>query len=281
MTDVLAHVVSWLNVPADTLGRLLLFPIGLLPGWLSATLVAAVSGVLLLLVFKVTSDQRAIKRVRDDVNANLLALKLFKDSAAVAFRAQGRIMVGAGRLLVLAVVPMLVMAVPVFLLFAQLGLWYECRPLHAGEEAVVTMALNGDAAAPWPEVSLEPADAADTMVKPVRVLSRREACWNVKAREAGTHRLVFRVDGQTVTKELAVGDGLMRVSTRRPAWDWWDALLHPGEPPFRPDAAVRSIEIDYPPRTSWTCGAGWWMWYWFAVSMIAALCFRRALNVHV
>ncbi len=81
MTDVLAQVAAWLNAAANVLGRFLLAPVGVVPGWLSATVVAAVTGVLLLAVFKYTSNQRAIKRVRNDINAHLLALKLFKDSA--------------------------------------------------------------------------------------------------------------------------------------------------------------------------------------------------------
>ena len=112
MMDVLARVAAWLNAAANFLGRWLLAPVGVVPGWLSATVVAAVTGVLLLVVFKYTSNQRAIKRVRNDIDANLLALKLFKDSTRVALRAQGRILLGAGRLFVLAVVPMLVMACP-------------------------------------------------------------------------------------------------------------------------------------------------------------------------
>jgi hypothetical protein len=73
----------------------------------------------------------------------------------------------------------------------------------------------------------------------------------------------------------------MRVSQQRPGWSLSDALLHPSEPPFRPDAPVRAIEIDYPRRDSWTSGTDSWVIYWFAVSMVAALCFRRVLNVHV
>jgi hypothetical protein len=281
MTDLLTHVAVWLNRAANALGGPLLSPIGLLPGWLSATLVAVVSGVGLLAVFKYTSNQRALKRVRDDINAHLLALKLFKDSASVAFRAQGRILFGALRLFLLAVVPMLVMAVPVFGLLMQLGLWYEARPLRVGEEAVVTVKLSGDAASGWPEVSLRPTDAVETTVGPVRVLSKREVCWNIKARASGYQRLVFQVDGQAADKELAVGDGFMRVSTERPGWSWSDALLHPGEPPFGPESAVQSITIDCPERSSWTSGTGWWVYYWFAVSMIAALCFRRLLHVNM
>ncbi len=48
----------------------------------------------------------------------------------------------------------------------------------------------------------------------MRVQSQREICWRVTAREPGLHRLVFDVDGQTCDKELAVGDGFMRVSSR-------------------------------------------------------------------
>jgi hypothetical protein len=281
MMGVLSRFIAWLNVGANVLGRWLLAPIGALPGWLSATAVAAVTGVGLLAVFKYTSDQRAIRRVRNEIDAHLLALKLFKDSARVALRSQGRILIGAGRLFVLAVVPMLVMALPVTLLLGQLGLWYESRPLHVGEESVITLALGGDNASPWPDVSLEPTDALEVTAGPVRVRSRREVCWGVKARRSGMHRLGFRVGDRTVGKDLAIGDGFMRVSAERPGWDVSSILIHPSEEPFRPDEPVRSIAIAYPGRSSWISGSGSWMIYWFAVSMVSALCFRRTLDVKV
>ncbi len=94
MMNGLARIAAWLNAAADLLGRWLLAPVGVVPGWLSATAIAAVTGVLLLAVFKYTSDQGAIQRVRNDIDAHLLALKLFKDSARVALRAQGRVLAG-------------------------------------------------------------------------------------------------------------------------------------------------------------------------------------------
>ncbi len=67
----------------------------------------------------------------------------------------------------------------------------------------------------------------------------------------------------------------------RPGWDCSEILFNPAEEPFRPGFPVRSIEIGYPPRSSWTSGTDSWVIYWFVVSMVAALCFRRALGVHV
>jgi hypothetical protein len=281
MMYALAQAAAWLSAAASFLGRFLLAPVGFVPGWLSATAIAAVTGVLLLAVFKYTSNQRAIKRVRNDINANLLALKLFKDSASVALVAQGRLMQSAAKLFVFAIVPMLVMALPVTLLLGQVALWYEARPLHPGEETLVTMKLGGQGGSRWPAVSLEPTEAVEVAVGPVRIASQRELCWTIKARKPGSDRLVFKVGDRAVAKEIAIGDGFMRVSTERPGWDWESILLNPGEQPFRPEDPVQSIAIVYPARSSLTSGTFWWMVYWFVVSMVAAVCFRPAMNVNV
>ena len=280
--DVLPQLAIWLNTGVNWLAQWLLAPIGVLPGWLSATLVAAVTGVLMLAVFKYTSHQRAIKRVRDDISANLLALKLFKDSVPVALQAQGRLLVDAAWLLVLALVPMAVMALPAILILGQLSLWYQQRPMSVGEETVVTMKLKGDIDdALFHEVSLRPMNAAEATVGPVHILSKHEICWKIKARENGYHRLVFQVGDQTVDKELAVGDGYMRISVQRPGWEVQDALENPWEQPFRRDSAVQGIEIVYPERSSYISGTDWWWKYWFAVSFVAGLCFRKVLKVNI
>ena len=207
----LTQLIVWLNPPANAVGTVTLFPIGWLPGWLSATIVAVVTGVLLLAAFKYTSNQRAIRRARDEINANLLAIKLFKDSAAVAFRSQGRILLGAGRLFLHALLPIAVMALPVMMLLGQLSLWYQQRPLRIGKEAVVTVTLNGDTGTSLPKVTLGPNEAVETLVGPVRVLSKRQVCWNINPLAAGEHRLVFQVGDRSIEKQLTVGDGFQRV----------------------------------------------------------------------
>jgi hypothetical protein len=278
---VVAHILVWLNAVANALGRILLAPLSVAPGWLSATLVGAASGVLLLAVFKYTSSQGSIKRVRSDIKANLLALRLFKDSAVVAMRAQGNILVGAFWLLLYAIIPMVVMFVPVLLILGQLALWYQSRPLRVGEEAILTLKLQGNSPSVLPDVRLEPETAIAVVIGPVRVQSQQEMCWNVQARENGYHNLRFQVGGQTFDKGLAVGDGFMRVSIKRPGLHGSDLLLHPAEEPFAADSPVQSIEITYPKRTSWTSGTDRWVIYWFAVSMVSAFGFRGLLKVNI
>ena len=281
MTGILAQIVVVLNTLANALGRPLLSFVAFVPGWLSATIIAAGSGAFLLFIFKYTSNQGAIKRVRNDIDANLFALKLFKDATPVVLAAQVAMIRGAFRLFVLAVVPMLVMMVPVLLLLGQLSLWYQFRPLAVGEDAVVVVTLNGKAGEPMPVVMLDKTSACGVVTGPVRVPSKREVVWVVKANENGSHALAFHTGGQTVTKELKVGDRFMRVSPRRPGWDWQDILLNPDEPAFAPSSPVRTVEIVYPERESWTSGTDNWVIYWFVVSMVGAFAFKPFMNVNI
>ncbi len=276
-----AQIITWINVPVNALGRGLLAPVAALPGWLSNTVISAVVGVIMLIIFKYTSNQGAIARVRDGIKADMLTLKLFKDSIVVTLQAQGRVFKAAFLLLFHAIRPMLVMIVPIVFLLGQLGAWYQSRPLLPGEEAVVTMKLNGDIDSAWPKVSLESMPAAEPTIGPVRLFSKREIVWKIKARENGYHRIIFQVDGRQIEKELAVGDGFMRLSHQRPGRHAGDILLYPLEKPFGPDSVVQSISINYPDRLSWTSGTDWWLVYFFIASMVFALIFKPFLKVRI
>jgi len=281
MIAMFIQIVVWLNGLANACGAVLLAPIAVLPGWLSATLVAAVTGLLMLLAFKYTSNQDAVKRVRNQIKANVLALSLFRDSVAVGLRSQGRILIGAGRLLLLAVVPMLVMFIPMCLLLGQLSVWYQASPLRVGEEAIVTVHLTGIPDGDLPEVQLAPCSAVESTIGPVRVPQKQMICWNIRACEAGYHRLAFEAGGRTFDKELAIGNGFMRVSSQRPGWCWTDAVLHPSEPPFAVDSIVQAIDIAYPERRSWVAGSNSWLLYWFAASMVFSFLMRPLLKVNL
>lgn len=281
----LAQIITWLNVPLNAAGKLLTVFVAAVPGWLSMTVISAVTGVIMLVIFKYTSNQDAIGRVKDNIKASLLAMKLFKDSISVTLKAQGRAFKGAGGLLLYAIVPMLVMIVPVCLILGQMALWYQIRPLKPGEETTVAIQLDGDNTSTWPVVSIVDMSGADVIIDQTRVFSERQIYWKIKAREKGYHKIVFQVDNQWFEKQLAIGDGFMRTSLQRPRWQWFDILLHPAEKPFRTDSLVKSISIDYPVRISQIAKRlsrigliGWFInlvidWWWIACFFFASIIF--------
>ena len=279
--NFLVSVIISVNAAVNAIGRFLLAPTGKLPGWLSITAISAVTGLVLMIIYKYTSNQAAIGRVKDHIKANLLALKLFKDSLAVTFRSQGQVFKGAMLLLVHSVQPMLVMIIPVSLLLAQMGLWYQSRPLLPGEETIVTMELNDNEDSSWPQISINSMPSAEVVTGPVRVASKRQVYWQIRTVGNSNVPILFQVDGQKIEKELVIGDGFMQVSTTRPGQKWSDILLNPLEKPFAGDSVVKSISIDYPERRSYIYGSDWWVIYFFIASMVFAVIFKPFLKVRI
>lgn len=280
MTELAAYIAAGLNRMANALGRLLAVPIETLPGWLSITIIAGVTGIVLLLIFKHTSNQTAIGRIKNAIKADLLTLKLFKDSFAVTLKAQGRLFASAFKLLAHSLVPLLVMAPPVCLLLGQLNLWYQHRPLAPGEQTMVTVRLKSTAQE-LPAVALESNPAAVVVTGPVTIFTKGEISWKIQAAEPGLHKMQFRLDDKEVTKQLAVGTGFMRINPKRPGLQWTDILSNPAEKPLGGDCCIQSVSIDYPPRPGWICGADWWLVYFFAASIVFAMVFKPLLKVNI
>jgi len=274
-------LLVWMNALANALAKVLLAPAALLPGWLSNTIISALTGLFLLVVFKHTSNQKAIGKIRDEIKAHMLALKLFKDSLPVILRAEAGVFKGALLLLWHALPPMGVMIVPLSLLLAQMNLWYQYRPLLPGETAVVTVKLNDTLSGDWPTITMDASPAAEVSVGPVRVFSKREICWEIKALEEGKHRILVQAGQEQIEKELAIGQKFMRVSSMRPATHWASILMHPAEKPLASDKVVQSVQIGYPERLSRTSGADTWLLYFFIASMLFALAARPFLKVRI
>jgi uncharacterized membrane protein (DUF106 family) len=276
LNPVLSRVLAVLNPLCTVLGDAVYAILSPLPVWLGLTLISAVTGVVMLIAFRYTSNQQAIGRARDDITANLLALKLFKDEIGVTFRSQGRILGALGRLQWHMFRPVLIMLLPMLLLLGQMGVRYQWRPLHPGEVALIRLHLD-PAQTDVPEVTLEPSPGVRVEAGPVP--GGGELVWRVRAGEPGRHLLRFNVAGTTLEKELVVGDGFQRVSAERLGSHWTSQILHPTERLLPHGSPVASIEIAYAGVHSYIYGANWWILYFFVVSMVFALLFKPVFKV--
>ena len=246
-----------------------------LPIWAGLVLLSAVAGLVMLVAFGRLSNQEGIGRAKDDIKANLLSLKLYKDNLRVTFTAQWRLMGAIMRLQGHMLLPVLILSLPMVLALGQMGIRYQWRPLGVGERTTVRLRL-GPAYAKGTTVELaEP----DGFVVEAAVPGGGETVWRIRGTESGRHTMYFKVNGEIFTKELVVGDRFDRVSVLRPRNSWTSQILHPVESPLTGQQAAESIEIKYPNRASMVYGADYWMLTFFVVSMAVALIFRPVFNV--
>ena len=239
-------------------------------------LISTVAGVVFLVAFGYLSNQDAIGHAKDDIKANLLALKLYKDELHVTFSAQCRLLWAIARLQRYMLAPMLILMPPTLLGLAQMGIRYQWRPLQSGEQTLIKLQLSEDQVNPV-EAVLEPSPGIVVEVGPIP--SGKDLAWRIRGAQPGRHVLKFTIDGAVVEKELVVGDAFERVSPEHPDGRWFKQLLYPAERPLPADSPVQLIEVVYPPRESWFHGADWWIVSFFVVSMAAALVFKPVFKV--
>lgn len=276
--SVLVSVIAFLNNLMNVLFRPFSGAMASLPGWLSNLIISAFFGVMAIVLFKYTSNQKAIGRVRDSIKAQMLAMKLFKDSITVTMKIQGRLFSGALLLMLHSLRPMLVMIVPFTLILAQMGLWYQARPLRPGEDTVLTIQVDPGQLG---NVILKSLPGAKVTAGPVTAIDTNEINYKIEATENGRHEIVFQIGYDTFTKQMVVGEGFARLNPVRPGADIGKILLYPDEEPFAADSPVKSISLNYPDRISKTCGTDWWIGYFFIVSLVAAVIFMPVLKVRI
>ncbi len=252
---------------------------GLPPLW-ALTVISLLTGVLLLWLFGLVSNQSAIRTIRDRIRGNLIAVRLFGDDLGLLLKLQGRLLRDNVVFLKYAVVPLLVLILPVLLILAQLNLRFGAKPLAPGEAAMLKVTLR-DAGTIERGVSLEAPAGVVVETPGVRVAELREVAWRIRPSEPGHHRLVVRIGAEPVEKELRVGGTWGAVPALRSGAAWQALLFGPGEAPIR-STAVESIEIQHKPLELelW----GWsvdWLVSFCVLSLFAGLAVRRVLGVEI
>ena len=267
-------LVDAVNRALTPLFDLLCWPFRSLPPIWAMLVISCLSGVAMVWIFGRTSDQDRIRHLREQIRGNLIGVRLFQRDVGVILRLQRRIFGDTFRYMRLALVPMVVLLVPVLLIMTQLNLRFAIRPLAPGE-AVVVKALVRDAELLGAPARLEAAGGVQVETPAVRMPAAREVAWRVRATSPGEHRLVVHVGSASIETHLIAGEGWGAVPGRRTGRGFIDTLLYPGEPPIAGDHAIEAVEIGYAALDMRALG---WPVHWLVAFFVLSIAFGFALK---
>ena len=116
--------------------------------WLTSPLaivivVSLVVGLLMVVLFGYTSDQKAIGIAKDQLKAHLLAVRLYRDQIPVVMGSYGKILRGTGRYLKLAFKPLLYVIIPITLLMVQIDRYLGATPIPPNAPFLLTVRTTG------------------------------------------------------------------------------------------------------------------------------------------
>ena len=262
---------------------IVLLPFRGLAPWFGMAAVSLLTALLMLGVYKLTSNQAAIRRAKDGIKAHLLEMRLYKDSMRVTLKAQAAILTANARYLAANIKPLLVMIVPLVLILAQLSLWYDRAPLEPGGETLVKVGLESGSDPLALDLRIEAPAILEVTSPPVRIPDESEVVWRLKAVAPGSGSLTVKVGAMALRKEVVVGGRpLSKVSAIASRGSFWKSLLYPGERPLPSGTPVLSIEILYPARTLNAFGLNvHWLVAYLVLSVSIGFAFKGVFKVEI
>jgi uncharacterized membrane protein (DUF106 family) len=246
-----------------------------------------VVGLLMVVLFGYTSDQKAIGVAKDQLKAHLLAVRLYRDQIPVVMGSYGKILRGTGRYLKLAFKPLLYVIIPIILLMVQIDRYLGQTPIPVNAPFVITVHLSD------PYASSLTADALNSfaldlppeiaMTAPAtHIPAANEIVWRLAASKEGKYEVKIVAAGQSATKSVCVGSDLARISAVRLRGQFWERMFSSAEPALPENSPIESISINYPDRTIEIAGYGMnWIWLFFILSMVAGFIFKELLGIQI
>jgi uncharacterized membrane protein (DUF106 family) len=245
-------------------------------------ILSVVVGLLMIVLFGYTSDQKAIGIAKDQLKAHLLAVRLYRDQLHVVMGSYGKVLRGTGRYLKLAFKPLLYVIIPITLLIVQLDRYLGLTAIQTNTPFLLTAHVNKPEALDGISIDLPPEIMASA--PPVHVAADNEVVWRLVASQQGAYEIKISAGGQSAVKTLRVSSELVRVSPERLRDHFWERFFSSGESALPDNSVVESIVVDYPERNIPLGIAGYemnWIWLFFILSMIAGFIFKELLGIEV
>ncbi len=245
---------------------LLFFPITVFNPMGGLIFISILVGILMLFVFKHTSDQEGIKQLKNHLKAHLLEFRLYRDDVGLSLAAMKNLLLVNLRYLKFALKPMLILMGPTVLILIPLASWYEYRPLRVGESAILSLKLK-DAAA-LDNIQLEVPMGLAVATPSLRIFQKNEVDWRLRALSVGEWQIKFQSGDKVQFKSLQVGGGFEKLASNRMATYSLAALLYPTETALPANSVIKEIHVNYPHRELSLWG---WKIHWLVVFLVVSI----------
>jgi uncharacterized membrane protein (DUF106 family) len=258
--------------------------------WLTSPLsivivVSLVVGLLMVVLFGYTSDQKAIGIAKDQLKAHLLAVRLYRDQIPVVMGSYGKILRGTGRYLKLAFKPLLYVIIPITLLMVQIDRYLGQNPIAPNAPFLLTAHLSAQPNGSndlTSDATLDLPPEITMTAPPVHIPAENKIVWRLSGSQEGKYEVKIAAAGQSVSKSVCIGNDLPRISTFRLRGQFWERMFSSAETALPENSPIESISINYPDRDIDIAGYGMnWIWLFFILSMIAGFIFKEILGIKI
>ena len=275
--------MSFINALLRTLVDGLLYPFRDLSPIVGLTVVSLVTAIGLLIVFKHTSNQKALGDVKRRIHAGLFEIRLYNDDFRAIMRAQSGILRANLTYMRYSMAPMIWTLPPLILLIAQLQFHYGYSGLKPGQDVLLKVefsegAYRGDEKPPYTVTTPEGLQLDDLAVW---IPTLGEMAWRLTADAPGDYELEIRNGAESATKTVRVTDSVVRRSPFK-VRGFLNELIYPAEASLPKDGTIEAITVTYPEANVDVFGFELhWMIVYFVLSIVFAFILRGPFGVTI
>ncbi len=249
------------------------------PYW-GLTFISLLTGAVMLFLFKVTSNQEAMKEVKTKISAYFLELRLYKEDISNVLAAQKRILRANLSYFGLSAIPAVVMIIPVVLIMIQLNLRYAHRSLEPADYTLVKVITQEGFDVLKHPIGIRCGEGVEKASPAVRIPSERQVCWKIRVVDPGIHKITISTPGGDVTVPIFSGSRLRPLYTVFKKASLWESIVNPGCPRVPAQAPIESISISYPSLEFSLLGVSTsWLWFFLIISFVFGFFLKFILKV--
>ena len=256
--------------------NVLVLPFGSTHHTLELVWLSLLTGLGMAYVFKLTSNQKAIKLAKDRVKARILEMRLYQDDPVLIFRGLGGALKGNFAYLGKIVVPFIVIVIPVAVIFMQLDERYSRAYLRPGSSTFLSVQLKEGFDPFEMRVGLK-IEGEGVVVDgtPVRDAVTRETDWQLRVERGGTHQVTLSAGGSSYSFPIVAEKSYRMIGRERNSSSFIEPLLHPAMPPIPADSPIDRVRVNYSSASHWLLG---WGVHWIVIFLVYSLISAAALK---
>ncbi|MGE5206935.1 MAG: hypothetical protein ACM3PW_15080 [Chlamydiota bacterium] len=267
-------------VPGTPTSAFVLLPLASSHALIFLLVLSILTGLVMIVLFGYLSDQKAVHRAKDQLRAQMLAVRLFQDQPQVVLRAYGRIITGTGRYLRVSFKPLAVIILPMIALLVYGDRYLGSLPFQTNQPILLKAQLDKPDA--LDNVALRLPPGLNESAPAVHIADNNEVDWRLVASADGNYTVNVLAGGQEIGKQVVVSNNLAHLSECRLRGRLWQRLLDCAEPALPANAPVQLLAVNYPARDfdlgPWTTN---WLVIYFVVSLAAAVLFKFVLGIEI
>lgn len=261
---------------------IILYPFSFINEFWGILFLSILMSFVVLWIYKWVSSPRLVRRAKDRIKANILAIRIYKDSGRVIGLSFLKSLFYIFKYFGLNFIPILIIIPILFPAFVQMDIRYGLRPYDVGEEIVIKAVLSEN---PFDlDVKLQESENFKPKMNPVfinaykdvdRKKPIKEANWKMEATQEGIAKIKIKVKDKVFEKDLIIGASRRALSNKKMEESNLEHFIYPAEKLLDGSNELKYIYIHYPGKNISFAGIST---YWWVFNLILVVIVVLALK---